>query len=657
MTQATRLTPPPLPSPQPDNPITSTLLALGGRRLVALAAAHRQRQQALALAARNRLRTLWRFVDGSNPQGSWAGVAAHALSAMTAAQSEAARGAQEYVTAALSAQGVASDPFGTVPAAAFAGAAADGRNLSSLLGYPAFEVSAFVDGGMDHAQAVAIGGRHLERIVATETADAARVSTGVAIVNDRKTAGFIRYLTPPSCSRCVILAGLWYRYDAGFDRHPQCFPAGVILAGPKTLAATRRWYEGELVHLATASGQYLPLTGNHPVLTRRGWIPANLLQEGDEVFRSTRAKGATALVVPDHQQVPALIENVWSALSVPGLRRMPSATEDFHGDGQDGEVDVVYADRALRDEGNALVIEDLSELALTLGGQDRNLFPPERLAVLVDAWDASQSRGGVRASGLTFALGRGHLCGSDLPSLARPSSRYAVLAEPSLDHVPAYSVLPPEGVFTGAAEVGERNLLDREHLADSRWDAPAGPLTVENRVAYASRGEDLSHRLAGQIEADRLVDVRRVQWSGHVYSLTSSEGWNSANSLIVSNCDCIGLPAAEVIEPQSPKAMFDEMDDAGLKRAGWSDADVKAIRDGADIYQVTNARRELHSVTVAGQQLRATRVGTTKRGLAGKRLGKRGIRLTPASLYSEAGRLGWSRDELLNQMKRHGYIV
>lgn len=342
MTQATRL-PPPLPSPQPDSPITSTLLALGGRRLVALAAAHRQRQQALALAARNRLRTLWRFVDGSNPQGSWAGVAAHALSAMTAAQSEAARGAQEYVTAALSAQGVVSDPFGTVPAAAFAGAAADGRGLSSLLGYPAFEVSAFVDGGMDHAQAVAIGGRHLERIAVTETADAARVSTGVAIVNDRKTTGWIRMLTPPSCSRCVILAGLWYRYDAGFDRHP--------------------------------------------------------------------------------------------------------------------------------------------------------------------------------------------------------------------------------------------------------------------------------------------------------------------------GCDCIGLPAAEVIEPQSPKAMFDEMDDAGLKKSGWSDADVKAIRDGADIYQVTNARRELHSVSVAGQQLQATRVGTTKRGLAGKRLGKRGIRLTPASLYSEAGRLGWSRDELLNQMKRHGYIV
>jgi len=60
-------------------------------------------------------------------------------------------------------------------------------------------------------------------------------------------------------------------------------------------------------------------------------------------------------------------------------------------------------------------------------------------------------------------------------------------------------------------------------------------------------------------------------------------------------CDCYAVPAAEVVEPPSPKALFDAMDDVELREAGWSDADVKAIRDGADLYQVTNARRAMYS--------------------------------------------------------------
>lgn len=312
-----------------------------------LARLHRARQQQLSAAAVREARRRWGLVDAAHAMATWQAVAVAILRLVAGYQSEAARGADAYVAAALTMAGADPDPAGQVVTSALAGVASDGRDLAGLLGYPAFEVSAFVDQGMDHAQAVRIGGRHLERIVQTQVQDAARVATGVAQVNDRRVHGFIRYLTLPSCSRCVLLAGRWYAVNTGFLRHP--------------------------------------------------------------------------------------------------------------------------------------------------------------------------------------------------------------------------------------------------------------------------------------------------------------------------SCDCIMLPAAEVIEPQSPKALFDAMDDAQLRKSGWSATDVQAIRDGADIYQVTNARRELHTVTVAGQQLQATRVGATRRGLAGQRLGagkgKRTVRLTPESLYAEAKRLGWSRDELLRQLERFGYIV
>jgi len=312
-----------------------------------LAAAHRFRQQAIASLTLARTRRLWRVLDPANPEGSWRAVGALALAAMVAAQSEAARGADDYVSAALSSQGADPDPAGTVPAGAFAGTASDGRDLPGLLAWPVFQVSVLVAQGMTSGSALAAGRRHLDRIVLTQVADAARTATGVATVNDRRAKGWIRHVTAPCCSRCAILAGKFYRWNKGFQRHP--------------------------------------------------------------------------------------------------------------------------------------------------------------------------------------------------------------------------------------------------------------------------------------------------------------------------HCDCVHMPAAEVIEPQSPKALYDQMSPAERKRAGWSAGDVRAIDDGADLYQVTNAHRGLQSMTVAGRQVKTTLQGATRRGLAGGRLGAktggRVIRLTPEQIYADADRLGWSRDETIRALKRHGYIL
>lgn len=130
-----------------------------------------------------------------------------------------------------------------------------------------------------------------------------------------------------------------------------------------------------------------------------------------------------------------------------------------------------------------------------------------------------------------------------------------------------------------------------------------------------------------------------------MYNLTSVEGWYSANGLVVSNCDCVHMPSAEVIEPQDPMEIFRSMDAAGLKKAGWSQADVAAINDGADLFQVTNARRSLRDVQVAGRQLQVTNVGTSKR---------RPVRLTPDSIAELAG---GDREEQIRLLRAHRYLI
>jgi hypothetical protein len=90
----------------------------------------------------------------------------------------------------------------------------------------------------------------------------------------------------------------------------------------------------------------------------------------------------------------------------------------------------------------------------------------------------------------------------------------------------------------------------------------------------------------------------------------------------------------------------------------FTKAGAEAIRHGADMAQVVNARQGITTATAFGQQVRATTVGTTSRGLAGQRLAGTGLpRLLPDEIFLQAERLGWDRAKVLNELKRFAYIV
>lgn len=61
----------------------------------------------------------------------------------------------------------------------------------------------------------------VERMVMGLVADAARAAESVSIAT-RPRVGYVRYVNPPCCSRCAILAGRFYRWSDGFQRHPGC---------------------------------------------------------------------------------------------------------------------------------------------------------------------------------------------------------------------------------------------------------------------------------------------------------------------------------------------------------------------------------------------------------------------------------------------------
>lgn len=233
-----------------------------------------QRIQATLLVS---LRRLWRQM---HPDASWSRqwetVGPRAVTLVSAAQLLAAREADAYVADVLRELGlVAQASAGVIAPAAYVGVAGDGRDLGSLLAGSvahagrhfgrAQEVSAAVametkaynaamsaldpdyvaptvapfDQDLAAREALASGGSWLTMAARTAVADVSRAAESAAMTTHRQVGGYVRMLNPPSCGRCTILAGRFYRWNAGFDRHPGCdcvhIPSSEAIAGDLTV--------------------------------------------------------------------------------------------------------------------------------------------------------------------------------------------------------------------------------------------------------------------------------------------------------------------------------------------------------------------------------------------------------------------------------------
>jgi len=166
-------------------------------------------------------RRAWRNVRADDLSGSWSYEVARFLPAMVAAQTDAAFAGATYVAESLDSMGSYVAPVAAVQYKSLAGVASDGRPLESLLYSPVTGVKSLISQGVAPRDALAGGLKLLERNISTTLADTARTASGIDIAV-RPQVGYVRMLNPPSCSRCTVLAGRYYKWNAGFQRHPKC---------------------------------------------------------------------------------------------------------------------------------------------------------------------------------------------------------------------------------------------------------------------------------------------------------------------------------------------------------------------------------------------------------------------------------------------------
>ena len=267
-------------------------------------------QQRIALAALRGTRRLWLRM-GSDLDGTWSAIASPMSALVSQGQLTAAVAGSDYVGAALREQRITATPIATVRPAAFAGIANDGRPLDSLLRQATGVSSRAIAAGLPVAEGLARGGRWLDMVVSTLIADSGRGATGVGIAV-RPSVGYRRMVNPPCCSRCAILAGKFFRWNTGFQRHPRCdcrhIPTAEDRPGSIGTDPGKLFASGQVTGLNRAEAQAIR-DGADPaqvVNARRGMTSTSI--GGRTVSITT--EGSTRRDIPRIRLMPAEIYRV-----------------------------------------------------------------------------------------------------------------------------------------------------------------------------------------------------------------------------------------------------------------------------------------------------------------------------------------------------------
>jgi hypothetical protein len=293
-------------------------------------------------------------------------------------------------------------------------------------------------------------------------------------------------------------------------------PTGAVVR-----ALTRWPYDGEMVTIQTAGGRHLTATPHHPVLTTKGWVQAAALRQGDDLVCDLRYQQACPTGDHDVAGREASLAEMFSAAQMMGQVESYSGHEgDFHGDGVDGQVDVVWPN------GELLV----GDLALLTQPSMKHLFPESDLA--------SSSF----CSCCGFLIGYQQLClrcGTPWDSVEPSTNGWLGDAEGGGQRADALPRLVSVGNVLGinVKEPGVGVLHSSEFVSGGEAPGASVPLDPSGNSSWADANvaPDLATAFPGDVATDRIVSCVTREWSGHVYNLSTANGYYTVDGIYTSN--------------------------------------------------------------------------------------------------------------------------
>ena len=337
----------------------------------------------------------------------------------------------------------------------------------------------------------------------------------------------------------------WYEQDGNGIN---CFMPGTRVAG-QFVAGSKARYEGPAVRIVTASGNDLSVTPNHPVMTERGLVPAAEIQEGDNLIAyQPDVKDIAGVSSLNGELVNAAIENVYCSLVDLGHTRATGVSAvDFHGDGRfvNENIQVVNIEGVLPVASNPALAQLLQDFSFVK--TDAMTKRERALAFYFQAID-SPAPSFMSSGSASLSLSGSEPSAFDALRVTRSSDGQAALCEPSLNSGPADPVF-----FADCQDRKPRDVVG-VHGGNVMPSLKGGALAcmeafchepnVNGSVRHSDAIRNLLKSFAGLAALDKVVNIDRFTFAGHVYDLQEVSGLMVADGIITSNCLC---SATEVI--------------------------------------------------------------------------------------------------------------
>lgn len=153
--------------------------------------------------------------------------------------------------------------------------------------------------------------------------------------------------------------------------HPNCLVPGGFVLAESVISESRRFYSGKVITLKTSAGNEITITPNHPVLTDRGFVPADGLTEGDKIIEASGKYGSLLRETPNNINIKSVLNEELHAFMQTVSRSACSVEgtpEQFHGDGcVDQKVDIVFTNSLGTGERNVICSEKIKKQGFPTG--------------------------------------------------------------------------------------------------------------------------------------------------------------------------------------------------------------------------------------------------------------------------------------------------
>lgn len=329
----------------------------------------------------------------------------------------------------------------------------------------------------------------------------------------------------------------------------RCFLPDTKIDGASH-GAIKRFYSGKIVELVTKSGRKLRVTANHPILTSRGWVVAELIKQGDNLIaydrpvESLNANGLTREVY-NNEFVPTA-ENLFKTFVGHALAVGEASSFKFDGDifTFDSEIHI------------DILNDGLSIKINPKGGQGikQRMFVIRNDGTCFERFETSSTpESGNVIPNIVLSKNSINIANGSVESTSNITLadilRLIEIKDSKLQlSIGVSSGIPGSRALTlnSAWSLFDGLPLDRFGLAlCSQDNALFEKLSSHGMSDDSGLFGYLVDAHASHVAVDPVVNVIEDFFSGHVYDFQSDSGLLSADGIITHNCRCTVIALTE----------------------------------------------------------------------------------------------------------------